>query len=234
VKERGIIFSAPMVRALLAGRKTMTRRMVKPQPPSVEAVRSKAGIDFHLFTGHAGRSDFRVAGPVWAVRELMDGREPEWRCPHGQPGDRLWVREGFQYCDEMLDGYTRDAPVCVLFRADMKPYRFEPTARFIPNQHADEWRIGPWKPSIYMPRWASRLTLEVTGVRVERLHEIAPTDVLAEGVGHLYGYTDSEPPIDAVLRFRELWESIHGAGSWAKNPWLWVISFRSLVNEVGS
>jgi hypothetical protein len=206
-----------MVRAILAGQKTMTRRIVKPQPVVVDD------------------------GKSWVVTSnFLDGGllgyivEPQ-HCKVAQPGGRLWVKETHQFCDEQMDGYQREDPTCVLFRADMKPYRFEPTAQLVPNQHADEWRIGPWRPSIYLPRWASRITLEVTGVRIERLMEITPEDAGREGIGlvgtddalgiGLYGVGDITAP-SPVEAFRKLWESIHGTGSWELCPWIWVISFR--------
>ena len=90
--ERPVLFNGAMVRAILSGAKTQTRRVMHPAPPSIEAVRAKSGSDFSIFTDQSTPGLYRVAGPVWAVRELM-GSEPRWRCPHGEAGDRLWVRE---------------------------------------------------------------------------------------------------------------------------------------------
>ena len=216
MRERPIIFSAHMVLALLAGRKTMTRRIVKYVYPASFAV---IGVRDAISDRDGAPSRLDIAPRDWEL------------CPYGVPGDRLWVREAFQYCDVQLDGYEREDPVCVLFKADMKPYRCEPTARFIPNQHAEEWKIGRWRSPLYMPRWASRLTLEVTDVRVERLHDISDADARAEGVTPA-PFTRAGRAADLlhVEAFEALWESIHGKGSWHANPWLWVISFRRLAN----
>jgi len=104
VKERPILFSGPLVAALLAGRKTVTRRLLKPQPPTIAAVKSLSGSDFSIFNDrHAHHGVFRVAGPVWAVRDLMK-QEPQWTYPYGQSGDRLWVRETWALEDCGNDG----------------------------------------------------------------------------------------------------------------------------------
>lgn len=168
-RERPILFSGPMVRALLDGRKTQTRRVVNPQP--------------------ATSSDGRACGPI--------------RCPYGAPGDTLWVRE--TWCSYM--------PGSVRYRAD---------------GHNDAgWT---WRPSIFMPRWASRLTLRVYGVRVERVQQITQADARAEGVVDTSGAwgdltdTDRAGPRGA---FEALWNSINaerGFG-WDVNPWVWVVSF---------
>ena len=203
--ERPILFSAPMVRAILEGRKSMTRRVVKPQPPTAEAVRELCGDTFHLFTDCRASSpaEFRVAGPVWAVRQLCG--QQEWTCPYGQPGDRLWVRETWCYGDD-LNGNE-----AVYFKAD------SPQGQYI------------WKPSIYMPRKLSRVTLEVAGVRVERLQEITDADALAEGVntqGPYYVEDYEKQQSVSVAQFAALWDSINGKKyPWDSNPFCWVIEF---------
>lgn len=166
MKERPILFSAPMVRALLSGAKTQTRRVVKPQP-------YENGSPEHF-----------------SISELSKF------CHYGQPGDRLWVRETF------FGGYPGVANT--LYRAT----------------HADA--AVKWRPSIFMPRQASRLTLEITGVRVERLTTISVSDAIAEG----YDGSVDDPIDPSVKWYSRLWESINGAGSWAANPWVWVIEFR--------
>lgn len=178
-RERPILFSAPMVRALLDGRKTMTRRIVKPQSRIVVHDNGQALTD--------------------------RGWLPELDNPYGNVGDRLWVRETF----DAPPG--SDNPGEVVYRADYD--HREP-------QHT-------WQPSIFMPRWASRLTLEIESVRVERLQDISEADAHAEGVSiigpdgdHFEDYRDG---------FAWLWGKINGPGSWDKNPWVWAISFRRLL-----
>lgn len=182
MKERPILFSAPMVRALLAGTKTQTRRVMKPQPTHM----NPAGIPrlAHL------------VGPSSAIS-----------CPYGQPGDRLWVRETFA----KIDGQTQP-----WIETD---YRASYT-------HGD--RLGDtlgikkrWTPAIHMPRAASRITLEVTGVRVERLQDISEADARAEGAA-------APPHLSYRDGYAWLWDSINGPGAWDLNPYVWCISFRVL------
>jgi hypothetical protein len=170
--EKPILFSAPMVRAILEGRKTMTRRVVKPQPESDQD------------DGHAGL--------------IQD-------CPYGQPGDRLWVRETFS-----TDGCACYEPC------------FCPSVWYKADDLSEDKELQPkWCPSIFMPRWASRIILEVTGVRVERLQEITNAGALAEGI------EPSGVPRTYVGDFAALWDSLNakrGYG-WDTNPWVWVIGF---------
>jgi hypothetical protein len=195
MRERPILFSAPMVRAILEGRKTMTRRIAK--------------------LTDAGHVKEPGGHRRWHPAD-MDARQA---CPYGQPGDRLWVRETFGDC-------TPGADALVGTRWDKPWYRAE----------ADEYGLlghdgeGPvyvddvkWRPSIHMPRRASRITLEITAVCVERLQEISEADVQAEGcTGSPLG-----PAADRLL-FPTLWESINGPGSWDANPWVWVVGFRKV------
>lgn len=192
--ERPILFSGPMVRAILDGRKTMTRRVVK--------------------MNLAGRVELR--GKQWHI----DDPNAILACPYGRPGDLLWVRETW-FCE------GRDLPGSGLhYRANAVP--------------ADErWFVEEgwkWKPSIHMPRWASRLLLRVTEVRVERLWEITQEDAIAEGIerigdrfkGYMRLFTGEEyNPALPKTSFAQLWETINakrGYG-WDSNPWVWVVSF---------
>jgi len=230
MKERPILFSAPMVRALLDGSKTQSRRIVKPQPfngrPDDEV--RKQMIENGALGQDASLTDL--------INGAIDhGFIPEAKCPYGHTGDRLWVRETyfgnhFQHPNEPED--ERE----LHYRADG-----------LPNFEGEESLIK-WRPSIFMPRWASRITLEITGVRVERLNDISEEDAKAEGLkgitkdGKLvkYGIPDADgypgtddigwpwedwriSPVDA---YRRLWESINGSGSWDANPWVWVVEFR--------
>ena len=196
MKERPIIFSAPMVRAILAGTKLQTRRALKQVQ-----VRS-------------------AAMP-----------EPEWRsvhtlCPYGQRGDRLWVKETWRVCGGKEYEYQQD-PSQVMYRATHQEDGFPFT-----------WESYVWRPSIYMPRWASRILLDVTAIRVERLQDISEADALAEGItpkwepgcsGRLMEALGGFSFRPAASAYAELWEQINGPGSWDANPWVWVIEFKRVT-----
>lgn len=197
MKERPIIFSAPMVRAILSGAKTQTRRIVKP---------------LHMATVGAEQL------PILAM------------YPCGSPGDRLWVRETCRA--EVID----DEGLCgVRYVADG---HFMPIANT--REASDRWvqlywyrgMEGATVPPIHMPRWASRITLEITDVRVERLQDISGMDAKREGVSVPAHTPEDGADLDYARRgFRRLWEEIHGEGSWEKNPWVWVIEFKKLEQQ---
>lgn len=201
-----------MVRAVLAGRKTQTRREVKPQPPSAEDVLHRAGIGYSWISSGPNHEHHYVAGPVWAVRELM-GAEPELVCPYGKPGDRLWVRETWGTWDQGFD--TAEESEFIVYRADDD--RPEPKR---------------WRPSIHMPREACRLLLEITAVRIEPLHSISYEDAVAEGVYRPPGLrewmTGDEGTCHATPKdaFRRLWAGTGGV--WDRNPWVWVLEFQQV------
>lgn len=224
-RERPILFSAPMVRALLEGKKTQTRR----------AVKANQGI--------------HCPNEMWpdALRDVIEWREQNGRwfglmgyrtladvvCPYGAPGDRLWVREAW-WQDK------RDPTVAVMDADGACRYSpNDPPARSRPEHVADLdalRRNAFWRkrPSIHMPRWASRITLEITDVRVQRLQAIGEADSYAEGIQPvcIVGCSNSEADrlAEQLARsaFRNLWESINGSDSWAANPWVWAITFRRL------
>jgi hypothetical protein len=211
MKERPILFSASMVRAILAGDKTQTRRIAKDvRHPDL--------------------------GNVYAPGALVLEHEPqhviERACPYGRPGDRLWVRETWQAWHRTSYEYDEWEPVSVKeATAAMKDQNcvLGPTCDSI-QYRATSKSMGPWTPSIHMPRWACRILLEITGVRVERLQDISQADAYAEGA--MSWAQEQETPIkdlnggDDRMAFMALWESIGGAGSWDANPWVWVIEFR--------
>ncbi len=201
MKERPILMSAPMVRAILSGVKTQTRRIVKPQPEVSE--------------------QGNLCGP-WLSRPLGGLLLPKvqdiaMHCPYGRAGDRLLVRE------------TWAAPHAY---DHLPPRLIQADARI--HYAATEDRGGlRWRPSIHMPRWASRILLEVTGVRVERLLDISEADAMSEGIVATqdgFGLPDGAfyHAADPRMSYASLFESINGPGSWEANPWVFVISFRRI------
>ncbi|MEH5014047.1 hypothetical protein PO474_21635 [Phytobacter diazotrophicus] len=184
-----MIFNAEMVRAILDGRKTQTRRPIKWKQTRCTEI--------------GERDD----GSYWPWSEDCENCCDYWHpCPFGAVGDRIWVRETFGDCGERL-----------VYRAD--------------TDDGAQCKVNRWTPSIHMPRWASRITLEITGVRVERLNDISQKDVIAEGG------PPSHPSIDAVSQqfgypdfsrswFGQTWQHIYGEESWQANPWVWVIAFQ--------
>lgn len=193
MSEKPIIFSADMVRAILEGRKTQTRRVVKPQP--------SGGLRWNavVVNGHGGWTD-------------MHG-DPRG-CPYGKTDCRLWVRETWGYSAALPTSahYTRDDSTWCAY-PDMRGYKAD--------DPPGNWC---WKPSIHMPRWASRITLQVTDVRVERVQDISEADAMAEGVVAWHDTVDG-----TVYRpeFHLLWDSINATRGfgWSANPWVWVIEF---------
>jgi hypothetical protein len=241
--ERPILFSGAMVRALLAGTKTQTRRVVK--------CRARGAPEFH---GGAQDEDDPSAwgwffdGPDHHGYEVLarglaqhhDHGLISAPCPYGEPGDRLWVRETWGR------GYEEPEAPTVMFAADGESRRIEFESCGVGSYLGAVCR-GPaftykperWKPSIHMPRWASRLTLEVTDVRVERLNDISETDATAEGLTRCGdgGWHSTDVDVatgnacfsDPVDAYAALWESINGADSWAANPWVWCMSFKRVT-----
>lgn len=222
MKERPILFSGPMVRAMLEGRKTQTRRVVKCS---------------HLDYGGAGGKDstewndpafwgYECENGEWVMLEATEKGDHQLPCPYGVPGDRIWVRESFATVNPRAGCELNRRP-------EFDGVRYMATW--------DKAHHGGWKPSIHMPRWASRITLEVTGVRVERLQEISEEDAIAEGIersefggwkhypheGDYCACGDWKMPQNS---FMSLWQSLdnYGPDSWAANPWVWVIEFKRL------
>lgn len=247
MKERPILFSAPMIRALLAGKKTQTRRLVKPQPERVPDW-SCPGVDGLRFFG------------MTFAETLLDGRPPYppellERCPYGVPGDRLWVREtwavkaiGLGYIDDLKSvhayGGVPLAPGCwlrargtdALVEYAAHPTSMEELARSPGFTSFRRDAPSRWRPSIFMPRWASRITLENAEVRVQRLHDISEADAEAEGVEFFDGMYDDVDlrrsarlagcsHEDARAWFAWAWDHINGASAWERNPWVWAVSF---------
>ncbi|MFI9652815.1 hypothetical protein [Guyparkeria halopsychrophila] len=205
MKERPIIFTDDQVRAILDGRKTQTRRIVKPQP-------SKD----HQYLGHVIESTNRKdEGKCrWGIGEIPYSTDAiRVRPPYGVPGDRLWVREA-----HAKDGWQ------IWFRSDCDK---GPASEVCQYQDGSDFE-GTWAPSIHMPRWASRITLEITEVRVERVQEISGADAKAEGMCSRLAESSSllGPAGSYKDNFRTAWNSINGHGSWDENPWVWVVEFK--------
>lgn len=201
--EWPISFSGAMVRAILAGEKTQTRRVVSAK--TIEFFGGPAASISFAKDGHSG--------PGWYIHspEYPDEGAGVLRCPQGSAGDVLWVRETHKVIDRedvYLAGGLHSLDHQVEFRADVTGKDY-----------------GGWTPSIFMPRWASRIQLEVTGVRVERLNAITRDDAIAEGVSQFYEWA-----LDPIRKYRELWDSLNakrGFG-WDTNPHVWVVSFRRI------
>ncbi|HCF5638919.1 TPA: hypothetical protein NIH07_004506 [Pseudomonas aeruginosa] len=218
MKERPILFSGPMVRAILEGRKTVTRRIAKPvKHPDL--------------------------GNIYAPGALVLEHEPQHvvdrACPYGQPGDRLWVRE--TWTDVNMCG----APA-LAYRADEDIRDLMEEPGFLDDRGAfnyDDPRVKPypfacwyaeldqarWRPSIHMPRWASRILLELTAVRIEHLQDISEEQARAEGYPAERECETGGSGLDAWLWFRSLWGEINGPEAFTANPWVWVIEFKRVT-----
>ncbi|HHM8581359.1 TPA: hypothetical protein ACRL2B_002958 [Pseudomonas aeruginosa] len=206
MKERPILFTGPMVRAILEGRKTVTRRVMKPQPD---------------FLGS-------MVDPNTPFKTLDAGLHARITCPYGEPGDRLWVREA----------WAADTQVDAIAPSDLgqgEPIWY-PADLSVRQTGCSMISKGRVRPSIHMPRWASRILLEITAVRVERLQDISEEQALAEGVRGEPCDHARQACADigcwgdtAKGAFGFLWESLNGEGSWAANPWVWVVEFKRVT-----
>ncbi|MCF5551933.1 hypothetical protein L6218_06280 [Pseudomonas syringae pv. syringae] len=229
IKERPILFSAPMVRAILEGRKTVTRRVCKPQPSP---------------NAHTTSAEGSPMTSWWETgKDIV-------RCPYGQPGERLWVREtwgvishDFDEQGNMID-WSPDRPASLIremrfgrgYYSGHVIYRADGEAVWAGDDDGGGDDRSAWKPSIHMPRIASRILLEITDVRVERLQAITYEEAVAEGVHRdracrMWTATDEggachKYPVPA---FRDLWSGINGAENWNANPWVWVVEFKRVT-----
>ncbi len=232
MRERPILFRGPMVRAILAGTKTQTRRIVKWRDLAPGLNLGFTGLQVYSYAPGLYTLESRSRyGWGW------ESRSGPTRCPYGDAGDRLWVREtfvqGYDY-DGAQDRYLQyddngnELPMKTWYRATEKEMRWVDD---------DGWETNvPWRPSIHMPRTACRLVLEITSVRVERLSAISETDAQAEGCDP---WEDLAGVQDVTVRerlhgykraYQHLWGQLHGADSWRANPWVWVIEFRVLAS----
>ncbi len=209
MRDRPILFSAPMVRAILAGTKTQTRRVVK----------------LWQFAEPINKGPFMPAD----LGCLPDFTYYRRTCPYGQPGDRLWVREAWRAPAEFNSVKPSD------LRAPCDGFLGTPVIHEATRHESVQF--GKLRPSMFMPRWASRINLEITGVRVERLQDISEADAQAEGVtpkwepgcsGRLMEALGGFSFRPAASAYADLWEQINGPESWAANPWVWVVEFKPL------
>ena len=227
MKERPILFSGPMVRAILDGRKTQTRRVVKSQPlADVDAIRVER---YHPTI--IDRLGDDAPGPEIFGAYSEDG---QWgcRCPYGEPADRLWVRETAKCSCRSEQPPANTGCIYVDFKAgggiDRKYTldRREDYPWFPSRSHNIDGSIR-WTPGIHMPRWASRITLELNDVRIERLQDISEADVVAEGCADGQSRRGGFlPGIPMKSIFALAWCETHGARAWAVNPWVWALEFR--------
>ncbi|MGE4748513.1 hypothetical protein AB8990_03295 [Yersinia enterocolitica] len=204
MNEKPILFNSEMVNAILSGRKTQTRRIMKVQPENPHLglrriIESTNSADMGKY--------FWSQSDACGINKM---RSKAFPCPLGQVGDQLWVREAFAtgLCTESTLAY----------RATHKPEDLE-----------EGWGESiKWTPSIHMPRWASRINLLITGVRVERLNDISDADARAEGCTYGKGNGEIDLAVRPENHFPTLWASIYGAESWQANPWVWVIEFERM------
>jgi hypothetical protein len=210
VSEHPILFSGAMVRAILAGTKTQTRRLVQAQG------RLRNGVD------DLGKPGIEYLNE-WGSWQPWVQNAKTLRCPYGVTGDRLWVREAWAPADVMY-GEEKDTPQTIAYLADRSAVVFDGNLRphAVPGYDVAQWNWDSLRgrPSIHMPRWASRITLEIIDVRIERLQSISEKDAGAEGMG--------DPPFGTRIEsFETLWGAINAKRApWSSNPWVWVVAFR--------
>lgn len=275
-KYKPIIFSAPMVKAILEGRKTQTRRLnglddVNKIQDAWDAARVTVGaLNYKVKKSAKGKYGATFISHPGAIVNNTINVCPQI-CPYGQPGDRLWVRENWRigawdenngrfaldYCDgpdkrwitvpESTDDYLGEG----VFEHYWMQCSDELSKKgILPDSDGQyHWEHGKsplrWRPSTHMPRWASRINLEITGVRVERVQDISEDDVFAEGIEKLSDPCDVKTEramkkclgknewddfgpywTDPIFAYSCLWKSIYGPGAWEKNPWVWVVEFK--------
>jgi len=232
VKERPILMCTPMVLATLAGIKTQTRRVVTPKPDNGpddwdNATTLECGFYFPTIYDKNGTeqpADEQVFGAYNCEGEA-------WKCPFGKVGDRLWCKEThYRFGKWAKNGFTKTGKQAWTFDAVGKEVKYLDKPPVVDLRKRGERDLGWYKrPSIFMPRWASRITLEITGIRVERVQDISEADAQAEGVSGIATHT----PYPRQFRdsFEALWDSINAKRGypWSSNPWVWVIEFKRLT-----
>ncbi|MGP2644820.1 hypothetical protein ACTVKS_15350 [Serratia bockelmannii] len=229
MKERPVIFNGEMVRAIIDGRKTQTRRVMKVQPSEhFHPMNMSLELDYSARWYTPGVIDKDgylqpATGQVFGVA----GEDEGYACPFGAVGDLLWVRE--TWSSDFANYYPNDR---VWYAADnnrCSDIEVVNGVRGIYSPESDVHVPFRWRPSIHMPRWASRITLEITGVRVERLNDISDGDAISEGCST----ADMKSGECVADVFARLWSSIYGGDSWNANPWVWVIEFKPVEAQHG-
>ncbi len=238
MKEYPILFNGEMVQAILAGQKTQTRRVIEPQPKVNSLCLSPIDCQLVGITKDGTPAGNRRSVGAWLT------------CPYGIPGDKLWVRETWR-----LASINANIPYAQFWTVQFADFRCLPHPQpdrdlFLPLAKKDVFaeglvgdKFGKWRPSIHMYKWMSRITLEVTNIRAERLNDISDNDAVAEGIKDLchcgdyiddHGFSSGHNPVSmpgwAIDNFSELWDSINGKSSysWESNPWVWVIEFKRI------
>lgn len=214
MNAKPILFSAPMIRALLEGRKTQTRRIIESQPKVSD-------------------EEAKVLPAAW------DAGFVDVKCPYGEPGDLLWVKESWRVpsiLDDLSGKQIADKAVDAGYRLPWCPIKYDADGTLNSVKAWSEFGFtlnsavpGRYRHARFMPRWASRITLKIKKIRVERLQDIIEQDAQAEGCGAIVDYA-----VGRTYRteFQELWRSIHGPESWQQNPWLWVIEFEVIKQNI--
>lgn len=236
MKETPLLLKADMVRAALSGSKTQTRRLVKLKNcHGVLPGQTMADVALSAYPDGSGKGWIFSSLPpqpngAEQTKKFYPGNEGI-NCPYGNTGDRIWARETFSVSRVIYDDYNGG------YEGDLYEGKLP---KVLPSWACMDYRAtahgeGPWRPSIHMPRWASRLTLEVVDVRAERLAEISEEDAQAEGiepVGDKWrNYLSEDLCDDPITSFRSLWESIYGDQDWKKNEWVWRIRFKKIENN---
>lgn len=214
MKQRPILFSGAMVRALLDSSKTQTRRVMKPQPEPIPKECECGSPGFWL--------------PFNAAQSMVRNEEMAWACPFGGAGNQIWVRETFYAYGRWETRYSEKKKrdewhfVDITIECD-RAYQYAADNPDVPLPTSRGGALPGWykRPAIFMPRVASRINLSIEAVRVERLQDISEADALGEGV-------TPEATDEAINAYRMLWESLNGPDSWAANPWVWVIEFKRI------
>lgn len=239
MRERPILFSGPMVRALLAGTKTQTRRAIRLTEQQQAWLRDPSLYLQTMYGTSPPPNPVKFGTPgLWRIvgPDYPDCEDDNVWCPYGAPGDRLWVRETARCVAQSEQPPLNRGRIDIDYKAGggtSREYSLESPYHWFPSMDRNVDGTPRWQPAIHMPRWASRITLEITGVRVERLQAISEADAIAEGVeqvstGQYRDYLNTDIPLfldSPKASYASLWESINGAGSWDANPWVWVVSF---------
>lgn len=232
MKEKPILFSPAMARAVLSGKKTQTRRVVRGAWHEPEGYLQSEPEGEDLETDKSDKGDTTKREWYFSCRGVPASHIAT--CPYGEVGDRLWVREEHYIFGhwEMVEGLrTKTDKDKWRFVPDSKQVQYEPPENFRTSRLRSNSENSAWHKRLarFMPRWASRMTLEIDSVRVERLHDISEDDALSEGATTIRPEGEGGDELPSRL-FERLWTSINGRDSWDLNPWVWVVQFRRVIS----